>query len=70
MEIQPDNRMYLPTEIIVDGKLVEKSLKELNLNNEWVFEQIKQAGINSVKDVFFAELQSDGTLYLSKKANS
>ncbi|WP_097027679.1 YetF domain-containing protein [Clostridium peptidivorans] len=67
MKIKPDNRMYLPTEIIVDGKLVEKNLKELNINDEWVFDQIKKSGINSVKDVFFAELQSDGTLYLSKK---
>lgn len=67
IQIKPDNRMYLPTEIIVDGKLVEKNLKELNINDEWVFDQIKKSGISSVKDVFFAELQSDGTLYLSKK---
>lgn len=66
MQIQPDNRIYLPTEIIVDGKLVEKNLKELNLNNEWLQQQLKQAGFNSIKEVFFAELQSDGSLYISK----
>ncbi|QGU94505.1 DUF421 domain-containing protein [Clostridium bovifaecis] len=66
MQIQPDNRIYLPTEIIVDGKLVEKNLKELNLNNEWLKQQLKQAGFNSIKEVFFAELQSDGSLYISK----
>lgn len=66
MQIQPDNRIYLPTEIIVDGKLVEKNLKELNLSNEWLNQQLKQAGFNSVKEVFFAELQSDGSLYISK----
>lgn len=67
MHIKPENRLYLPTEIIVNGKLVQKNLKELNLNNEWVNQQIMQAGINSVEEVFFAELQSNGSLYISKK---
>ncbi len=67
MKIKPDNRIYLPIEIIVDGRLVRKNLKELNLNNEWVAQQLKQAGINSVEEVFFAELQSDGSLYINKK---
>jgi uncharacterized membrane protein YcaP (DUF421 family) len=67
MQIQLESRNYLPTEIIVDGKLVNKNLKELNLNNEWLNQQLKQANIYSVKDVFFAELQIDGSLYIDKK---
>ncbi|MDF2889852.1 MAG: hypothetical protein K0R80_219 [Clostridia bacterium] len=70
MQIQPDHREYLPTEIIVDGKLVSKNMKELNLNNEWLNQQLTQIGLDSVKDVFFAELQSDGSLHISKKTNS
>ncbi|HYE82010.1 MAG TPA: DUF421 domain-containing protein [Clostridia bacterium] len=70
MNIQPENRMYFPTEIIVDGKLVQKNLKELNLSNEWLDQQIKQSGANSVEDIFFAELQSDGSLHISMKASS
>ena len=70
MQIQPESRIYLPTEIIVDGKVVKKNLKELNLNNEWVDQQLKHAGVNSVEEVFFAELQSDGSLHISKKTNS
>jgi uncharacterized membrane protein YcaP (DUF421 family) len=67
MQIQPKSRIYLPSEIIVDGKLVAKNLKELNLNTEWLDMQIKQAGLKAMKEVFFAELQSDGSLYISKK---
>ena len=67
MQIQPENRIYLPTEIIVDGKLVQKNLKELNLNSQWVNQQLIQAGITSVEEVFFAELQNDGSLHISKK---
>jgi uncharacterized membrane protein YcaP (DUF421 family) len=67
MQIQPKSRIYLPSEIIVDGKLVAKNLKELNLNTEWLDKQIQQAGLTAMKEVFFAELQSNGSLYISKK---
>ncbi|KUO76949.1 MAG: hypothetical protein APF77_19025 [Clostridia bacterium BRH_c25] len=70
MQLQPENRMYLPTEIIVDGKSVQKNLKELNLSDEWLEQQIKLAGVNSVKEIFYAELQKDGSLYISIKMSS
>ena len=69
MQIKFENRMYLPTEIIVDGKLIPKNLQELNLNNEWLDRQLLQAGISSFEEVFFAELQSDGSLYIYKKSS-
>jgi uncharacterized membrane protein YcaP (DUF421 family) len=67
MQVKAGNRAYLPTEIIVDGKLVQKNLKELDLSNQWLNEQLKQSGANSAKEVFYAELQSDGSLFISKK---
>jgi len=67
MQLQSQNRKYLPTEIIVDGRLVQKNLKEMDLSNEWLHKQLKAAGANSVDEIFFAELQSDGSLYISKK---
>ena len=70
IHLNPQDRMYLPTEIIVDGNLIEKNLKEINLATEWVYNQIKQAGLSSFNEVFFAELQSDGSLFISKKMNS
>lgn len=65
--VQPDTRSFLPTEIIVDGKLVQKNMKELNLDNNWLNQQLKQGKANSAEEVFFAELQSDGSLYIIKK---
>ncbi|MCP1310765.1 YetF domain-containing protein [Paenibacillus tyrfis] len=61
--------MYLPTELIADGKIVKKNLKELQLNREWLEEQIKRLGAQSIHEVFFAELQSDGSITLDKKSN-
>lgn len=68
LNITPSPRLYLPTELIVDGQLVTKNLKEINLTKEWVLEEINKAGYHSFADIFFAELQSDGTLYLEGKS--
>jgi len=63
-------RLYLPSELIVDGKVVAKNLKELNMNKEWLEHQIRLTGVKSVKEVFYAELQSDGSVYVDKKTNN
>lgn len=70
MNIQTNDRNYLPTELIVDGKLVSKNLKEYNFDESWLSAQLKQAGLSSIDEVFFAELQMDGSLYINKKSNS
>lgn len=59
--------LYLPTDIIVDGKIVKQNLRKLNLNREWVDNQLKKTGVHSIHDVFYAEIQSDGTLYIDKR---
>lgn len=69
MQIQPEVRNCLPAEIIVDGKVVSTNMKEFRMSKEWLEQQLKIAGIDDIKDVFFAELQNDGSLYISKKEN-
>lgn len=53
--------------IIVDGKVVQKNLKELGLDDEWVQIQLRKQNINTVKEVLYAEIQGDGTLYIDKE---
>ena len=60
---------YIPTEIISDGKILYKNLKELNLNEEWVFKKLNKHGVQSVKDVYFAQLQTNGSLSINLKDN-
>ncbi len=55
---------YIPTEIISDGKIVKKNLTELNLTEEWVYDQLKKQGIGKVELVFYAEIQMDGSLHV------
>ncbi|BFH63004.1 YetF domain-containing protein [Paenibacillus azoreducens] len=67
MKIPTQERLYLPTKLIVDGKIMEQNLKNLHFDHDWLDQQIKKLGANSVQEVFFAELQSDGSVYLDKK---
>lgn len=57
---------YLPAEIIADGEIIYKNLKEYNLDQEWLNQKLQQQKINSPKEVLFAEMQSDGSLYIQR----
>lgn len=67
LQIKTESRKYIPTEIIVDGQIVEKNLRELNLDRAWLNEQLNKEGMSTPEQVFFAELQADGSLYVSPK---
>jgi uncharacterized membrane protein YcaP (DUF421 family) len=70
LKIPLANRLYLPTELIVDGKIVERNLKELKVSREWLDHQIKLSGVQSAEDIFFAELQFDGSVHMDKRTSS
>ncbi|KAF0818127.1 hypothetical protein KIS4809_2929 [Bacillus sp. ZZV12-4809] len=53
-----------PMTVISDGKINNENLKSLNLNHSWLKKQIQSAGIHSFDDVFYAEVQKDGSLYI------
>lgn len=61
-------RKYLPSELVVDGKIVKKNLKELSLSEDWLLNELRKKGINRLTDTFYAELQSDGTVFAEKRA--
>lgn len=66
MNIPISTFKYIPSEIIVDGKIVYDNLKELNLNEDWLNLELNKQNIFSIKDIFYAEIQSDGSLYIDK----
>lgn len=57
----------LPTEIIVDGKVVEKNLTELGYTMLQLNVALKNQGIKDIKTVLYAELQQDGSLYIQQR---
>ena len=39
----------------------------MNVDEGWLLQQIRAKGIQSVSDVFYAELQKDGSLFIDKR---
>jgi len=60
----------MATEIIKDGIVLEQNLSQNNLNFSWLYDELRKRGIDKVSDVFYASLQTDGTLYTDVKQDN
>ncbi|WP_186579247.1 YetF domain-containing protein [Aquibacillus kalidii] len=63
----PSNQFDISTKVISDGNIETKNLKKLNLDENWLNEKLSEAGIDDASDVFYAEVQKDGSLYIDSK---
>ena len=62
------NNLYsITTEVVVEGKILSENLSKLNLDENWLEQQLKGSGINTVEDVFYAEVKNDGTLFINNE---
>lgn len=59
--------IYLPTEVISDGQLIVENLVELELTEDWLNRKLKKQNVQNIKDVYFAQVQTNGSLYISLK---
>ena len=66
MNIVNPNPMYLPSQIVIEGKISYENLKDRGLDILWLNRELKKQNINDVNQVLYAELQSDGSLYIDK----
>ena len=67
LNLQPQEPAYLPGEIITDGKVIARNLREFGKSEEWLRQQLAAQGISSAKDVLYAELEEDGTLFVQTR---
>ena len=67
VNVLPPEPDYLPCEIIADGRVIPHNLLEMGLDEDWLVEQLKSRKIKSAEDVFYAELTSNGGLYVERK---
>lgn len=64
----PTRNIYpISTEVISDGRIITSNLEKLNLDTRWLEQQLQLLGIHSISDIFYAEVQKDGTLYIDNK---
>src|SRR5699024_7739235 len=53
-----------PTLLIADGALLEKNIAMLSYSKQWVLDEIKKQGASDIKDVFIAQINDKGKLYV------
>lgn len=56
----------LPTVLVMDGNVLSKNLKDVNLDEKWLYEILKEREL-SPKKVLLATLGTDGRLFVNKK---
>jgi uncharacterized membrane protein YcaP (DUF421 family) len=55
---------HAPSLIIIDGTLLGKRLRSLGYTKDWLLSEIKKKGANTFEDVFLAQINSDGNVYV------
>lgn len=63
----PPEPVGLPSEIITDGKIVKKNLEELGYSYEQLNNDLQKQGVTNIKNVLYAELQQDRSLYIQQR---
>ncbi|WP_433750750.1 YetF domain-containing protein [Falsibacillus pallidus] len=53
-------------QLIENGKIISPNLEKLNASEIWLQAQLRKRGISSIKEVFYAELEPDGSLYVDQ----
>lgn len=64
----PTNYEGLPLNLIVDGAINHENLQKTNLSPVWLEQEFNKLGVENLKDVLFASLDSQGKIYWQLKA--
>lgn len=62
-----EKKYGLPTTIISDGRVISENIKNLKLEQNWLSTELKKHEIKNISEVLFAQVQTDGSLFLEKK---
>ena len=63
--IKPTSTISFP--VIVEGTIYPDVLKDVNLTEEWLKQELYNQGVNKLKDVFFASINRELELHISLK---
>ncbi|MFJ7916581.1 MULTISPECIES: DUF421 domain-containing protein [unclassified Lysinibacillus] len=66
LNISPPPPIFIPIEVITDGKLLPQNLLEVGKSREWLDNELKKEKIQSIEEVFYAEIQPNGKIFIQK----
>ncbi len=56
----------ISTEIIYDGVVVDSNLRQVKRDRKWLYRELKKQGIKDASEVFYAEVDPSGKLFVDK----
>lgn len=59
----------MPVTLVIDGSVLRENLQRVNLNEDWLRSELRKFGIDDLKKVFFACLDTAGKLFYQLKAD-
>jgi uncharacterized membrane protein YcaP (DUF421 family) len=59
--IKPNEIKYVPTVVVQNKKILNSNLRELNVDENWLLQQLNQRNL-SLDQINFAQIKSDGSL--------
>lgn len=59
-----NSQVFLPVSIITDGKYNEDNLQKIGVEKVNILSFLKSNGITSLKQILYADIRQDGTIYL------
>ncbi|MDF9408457.1 MAG: hypothetical protein A4E52_01414 [Pelotomaculum sp. PtaB.Bin013] len=60
----------MPVTLIIDGYVFHKNLAKINLDADWLKSELKNFGVNNLKEVLFASLDTEGKLFYQVKSKA
>lgn len=66
----PTSYEGLPVTLIIDGHVFFKNLAKINLNEDWLRSELQKFGVNDLRDVLFASLDTEGKLFYQSKSRA
>ncbi|MEB2298615.1 DUF421 domain-containing protein [Lysinibacillus xylanilyticus] len=66
LKIATSSPAFIPVEIITDGKLLPRNLLEVGKSREWLDNELKKANVKTIEEVFYAEIQPNGNIFIQK----
>jgi uncharacterized membrane protein YcaP (DUF421 family) len=66
----PTRYQGIPSEMIIDGVVIQQNLKQNNLTEEWLYQELEKQGIKSIQEVMYASLDTEGKLYVDKRQDT
>lgn len=66
----PTGYKGLTKDIIIDGRIMTENLEDINLDEMWLYNKLRNQNISDAGEVFYAGSDTAGNLYITRKTKT